>query len=339
METPETSNMEDAIIATNSQICGFWRRVIAFAIDYIVLNVVVCLIITILHPHYDTLVSYKAILSIIISFGYFSICCSYLNVGQTIGMLIMKVRVTRLSGEPLSFSQSSARASILCVPLLSNILLGYPRLCASSLVIIIVSITAIVSTIIAYLLIFNRRNGRSLHDLIANTVVVRSQPSGPAIDMGIARIHFVFIPIICLLVLASGILFYNLVKPVNGLYASIADVAGAFPIAVNVNRSVGPSESSEIAQIVVSTDGKFDPIKLSQTVAKMVATQLPEVEFISVIIREDQTDLYLVEFNHTISFAASASAWLHDEPIDMVDHMNSRILFFNLFYRKDGSIH
>ena len=186
------------------------RRIFSYIIDYIIIAVVSSLFanIAIINPNYEeyqekynnyteilgeTLsnsdtesledISYElsksgiyvSIINLTITFGYF-VVFQYFNKGQTIGKKLLKVKVKDVNNERVRFSQilihsliiNSIVTSLLSVVAIAS-LSKVTFLKLNSIIQLIDMGLVFVS--IGFMLF--REDGRGLHDMIANTIVVR----------------------------------------------------------------------------------------------------------------------------------------------------------------------
>ena len=118
----------------------------------------------------------SSIIIIVVSVGYF-VLFNYYNDGQTLGKKIMKLKIVSSNGNPLTINNYVLRSLIinsvlsqlisvllLCVLSKDNYLLyGSNAVSALSLV-----------SAISFVFAIYRSDGRGLHDLISNTVVISS---------------------------------------------------------------------------------------------------------------------------------------------------------------------
>lgn len=118
----------------------------------------------------------SSIIIIVVSVGYF-VLFNYYNDGQTLGKKIMKLKIVSSNGNPLTINNYVLRsliinsvlsqlisALLLCVLSKDNYLLyGSHAVSALSLI-----------SAISFVFAIYRSDGRGLHDLISNTVVISS---------------------------------------------------------------------------------------------------------------------------------------------------------------------
>ena len=113
-------------------------------------------------------------LNIVLYVGYF-IVFGYLNKGQTIGKKICKIKVVNSKDDKLSIWNMVVRSlfiygiftllySVIFVNVLNKEMFGYSY--------VIVSCLEIIFMVIAFFMVLYKKDGRGLHDIIANTNVI-----------------------------------------------------------------------------------------------------------------------------------------------------------------------
>lgn len=117
------------------------------------------------------------ILSTVISIGYYVVFC-YLNNGQTVGKKIFGIRIVSKNGKKVSIINIIIR-SLFIYGIITNLFnsifinflnykyFGYGNIAITYLEIIFIAISLF--------MIFYRKDNKGLHDLIANTYVVREE--------------------------------------------------------------------------------------------------------------------------------------------------------------------
>lgn len=135
---------------------GFWRRVAAYYIDSVVLMIPIALIIVPLSSS-DTLAAIAAILAMVVMFGYFVVM--HASAWQaTVGKRVLGVKVTDLAGNRIGIGRSLVR---LLGAFVSSLILG-----------------------LGYLMAGVTQRKQALHDMIASTLVVRSDAAPAEIVAG-----------------------------------------------------------------------------------------------------------------------------------------------------------
>lgn len=164
-------------------IAGFWRRIVAFVVDVLILGVVGVLAGTFLFDVFVHLGIYGRLLGFVVAFGYFGAFNSSLLGGQTPGKMVLGLRVVNAKGLSISLLQSFARYTVLGMPFFLN---GLPLDLHSTGPWVIYPLSLIVFGLglsIVYLYTFNRRTRQSLHDLAVGSYVVRIQPHEQRLPM------------------------------------------------------------------------------------------------------------------------------------------------------------
>lgn len=178
----------------NLPIAGFWRRIAALLIDFIILGLVGAIIGYLFSSQLSGQGSWTRIIGFLIAVAYFGCMNSKIGNGQTLGKRLLKIRVINANGESISIPKSILRFTILGLPFFMNGIVSssaatdywiYPL----SLIIFGVAFST------TYLYIFNKHSRQSLHDLVAGTFVV-SPESNPISLAHIWKPHLAVVSII-----------------------------------------------------------------------------------------------------------------------------------------------
>jgi uncharacterized RDD family membrane protein YckC len=134
------------------QQAGFFLRVIAFIIDFVIISILNVFIVTIFNIEYtveselwNPIYFFSHPYYIIINWLYFAILESNPNYQATIGKSILKLKVVDIDGNKISFGKSSGR---FFAKFISGLILG-----------------------IGFFMIAFTKNKQGLHDLVAGTFV------------------------------------------------------------------------------------------------------------------------------------------------------------------------
>jgi uncharacterized RDD family membrane protein YckC len=139
-----------------TQLAGFWRRLAAYIIDAIVVGIVTGVIVAVINGIVQSTVdtqtysSRSGFVGLIIGLAYFGWLWG--TRGQTLGYMALSTRVTRSDGSPITVGRALIRYLALYV---SGLLCGIPLI------------------ISAFMIALSQRK-QGIHDLIADTVVVRT---------------------------------------------------------------------------------------------------------------------------------------------------------------------
>lgn len=177
----QDTTTEGAANPDAQQHAGFWRRLIAFAIDGFLLGAVGWLL---AWGFYDTLAQLGVLGRVVgfaIALAYFGILNSRIGGGQTLGKRMLGLRAQRLDGTLLSVPQSFARYSVLGIPFfLNNAPLPIEVLMGPGAYLLALVVFGGMGSI-AYLFLFNRETRRSLHDYAVGSWVARTSARGFAL--------------------------------------------------------------------------------------------------------------------------------------------------------------
>lgn len=187
------------------EVASFWRRLVAFAIDAILLGLA-GLILGMLF--FDTLARmgiYARLLGFAIALAYFGIFNSRIGGGQTPGKHLLSVRVVDAHNQLLALPRSLLRYAVLGIPFFANGLPIKPQLMISTPLGYLLALVVFGGAFaIVYLYIFNRRTRQSLHDLAVGSYVVRLDPAAHAMPfLPMWRGHLVVVALFAIVALSA----------------------------------------------------------------------------------------------------------------------------------------
>jgi uncharacterized RDD family membrane protein YckC len=139
-----------------TQLAGFWRRFFAYLIDSILVGIVSGVIFGVINgivrsaSDTQTLSSGSALIGLVIGLAYFGWLWG--TRGQTLGYMVLGIRVTRSDGSPITVGRA---------------LIRYLALYLSGAL-------CLIPLIISAFMIGLGQRKQGIHDLIADTVVVRT---------------------------------------------------------------------------------------------------------------------------------------------------------------------
>ena len=196
--------IDTATIPVAPVIAGFWRRLIAFTIDGILVGVASFLVGLAFRDFFTSHPLSGALVGLAIALGYFGWMGSARAEGQSFGKRLTEIEVVRRDGTYLRLGASVLRYLVLLVPLLVSqgvVSPSVPEFLAK--VWGWVTGAAVVATV--YLYLFNRTTRQSLHDLALGTYVVRAPAGEGAIFPRFWRGHWailVMLMLVCLVLQA-----------------------------------------------------------------------------------------------------------------------------------------
>lgn len=181
---------------------GFWKRLLAFAIDGLLLGIVGALLGFALFDTLAGMGEWARLVGFAIVLPYFGVLGSRLGGGRTLGKRLFGLRVVGADGQPLPVPRAFLRAAVLCTPFLLNGVAVAPD--AVGMVGSVLLGVAVLGGLfaLAYLYLFNRRTRQSLHDLaVGSRVVVAGEPDVAA-GQRMWRVHGVVVVVVALAVAA-----------------------------------------------------------------------------------------------------------------------------------------
>lgn len=174
-------------------ISGFWRRVFAFLVDEAILGIPAFLLGLLFFDQFARLGSWGRAWGFVVSLLYFGLMNSALGGGQTVGKRIASIRVVDSNDSLITLTKSLARYSILGLPYFLNSAHIPPRFLFGWIGFLLSFIIFGIGLSIIYLIVFNRRNRQSLHDLVVGTYVMKTQANQDAPKPKIWTGHYVVV--------------------------------------------------------------------------------------------------------------------------------------------------
>lgn len=190
-------------------VCGFWRRLIAFVIDILLVSFFGSILGQLFFDYFSGLGSWARLVGFAIALLYFGVLNSTITKGRTIGKYVARIRVVAQSGDSISIPKACLRFLVLGTPFFLYGALSSPSVSSSLVGTVVFFIALGVGGTIVYLYIFNIRTRQSLHDFSLGTYVVLASEAGPVHAPTVWRGHFAIIGIWSVAVL----LFATLVQP------------------------------------------------------------------------------------------------------------------------------
>ncbi|NLF51936.1 MAG: RDD family protein [Leptolinea sp.] len=176
MKTTETNDNPN----TNfPPVAGFWHRFAAWLIDSLLIILAGQAVCLVFKPLLFQLGPYGRPIGLLFILPYFGLMNSVVFDGQTFGKRLMKIAVRGADNRPISVLRSLGRVSILALPFLLG---GWPLPVLENPVAAVTAglIVFGLGGSILYTMVFNRKAGQGIHDLICRTYVV--QPDGYPAD-------------------------------------------------------------------------------------------------------------------------------------------------------------
>lgn len=271
-------------------IAGFWVRVLAFAIDSLILGVFGQILAFVFSDFFYSIGTYGRPIGWTIALIYFGIFNSKLGGGQTLGKRLMKLAVRDGDNKTIGLWRSFARVSIIIAPALFN---GWaiPALQNAAINVILTVIVFGLDGALIYTMIFNRGTRQGIHDLLVGTYVVNLKGTSIETFPKSARIHWVISGALMGLVALGSItlaLFstvlqknnslsslQNTMSDLSSLYNSIENDPRFFSASVvsNTIRS-SQGDKSHVLDVTVWYKGKLEEENRAEVINDIARTVL-----------------------------------------------------------------
>ena len=273
-------------------ISGFWTRILAFAVDAIILIIAVMAYSL---PFGNWLVSiglWGHLIDLSIAFLYFGLLNSRLSSGQTAGKALCRIQVVGAGGAPVTVARSFVRAIPLSIFVWGYSSLTINRMTGSSPIELtwltgspyIVAFAGFVafslSLGVVWFYLFNTPTRQGLHDLLAGTYVVRWDTPGRASIAPVSRILVGLYLLFLLLGVVSMKLSWTSLRQAVASYSIIQSALKRVDGFVHLSRFERRGETLEVAALWI-------PNRISETthadVVREVLLAYPEMQDIKQI--------------------------------------------------------
>lgn len=275
-------DLSEPYVAVPATFAGFWRRLLAFLIDCVILGIVGLVIGSIFFDAFAAIGGWGRLVGFAIALTYFGVLNSWVGGGQTLGKRLVNIRVVDREGGPISLHRSFVRYIVLGTPYFLN---GVMMSASVPLLLPILTIAIFgAGFAIVYLYIFNRRTRQSLHDLLVGTVVVRATDVEPPAQVAIWKYHTVIACSAAALMLIAGISISIFVSEkfdlssLASLQEHIHDSGKVHFSSVFVGNSWGPGGERSYLKIDAVWKGRPDSYETAASdIAAIVLRDYPEV--------------------------------------------------------------
>jgi uncharacterized RDD family membrane protein YckC len=276
------------------RIAGFWRRLVAFAVDAFLLGIVGSALGWSMYGPMARLGGYARLLGFAIALAYFGVLNSRIGGGQTLGKRLLGIRVTRVNGGLMSLPRSMLRYSVLGIPFFLNYAPIPPQVALSPVGYLISLLLFGGMFSIIYLYIFNRRTRRSLHDFVAGTWVLRDDPgAGAPALVPVWPGHLVVVGVLLAISLVAPAVAGHLVKqqPFGELLSTYKAVSGQpgvqrAMVASGSTKDFGGGQSTNIdwvaAQVFLDGPNTADA-EMAKRTARLILSTHPDAATKSII--------------------------------------------------------
>lgn len=171
-----------------------WDRLLAFILDWILLAIVCAVVGTCGFDFFAAAGDWARVVGLALSVGYFTWMVAGNSTGQTTGQSWRRIRVVTLTGERVAMAPAFWRALVLWGPIMLNgaflPVRGQAGYVAEAAVFAVIAFAFLANF---YLALFNRRDGRALHDLAAGTIVIEAGGVGAPPSRSVWRGHWVIL--------------------------------------------------------------------------------------------------------------------------------------------------
>lgn len=263
-----TNPQSAALTPPVGAICGFWRRLGAFLLDWLILAAPLEVLGWLYFDRLARIGDWGAIVGIVVAVVYFGILGSSIGNGQTIGMRVGKIKVVDAEGKLLPVSKSLLRYTILWIPVaLSGAAMPNP----------LPAVINVALFFIIYLYIFNRLTRQSLHDVAVGSFVVQAATAGQPIHQRMWKPQWVIASGCVVIGIVASVLFSTMIRvgPFPELFAIQRQIAASGKVrqvGVQAINSWSNGETSHYIVVTAIWNGR--PIDYEKAAAELAAIAL-----------------------------------------------------------------
>lgn len=206
--TEKINEIENNLIKANPIYSGFWSRVGALLIDFLILGVFGFILGLFLSDFFVQLGEHGILIGLTISVLYFGLLNSKLGNGQTLGKMALNISVVDKESNKISTEKSILRALIYIAPyFLINYNMGLQEF---SIPFYIKSILFLaLFLVLIFHFVFNSRTRQGIHDLILDTYVINTN-AYPLQQMVKSKTWPIFAGILCTVLIGLvSLKFFN----------------------------------------------------------------------------------------------------------------------------------
>lgn len=264
------------------QIAGFWRRLLALAVDSTILGLFGIALGAVMFDELVRLGGYGRLLGFFVALVYSGTLNSWVGHGQTAGKWLLRVKVVGRDGSPLSLPRALARTVVFNVPFFLNGAVFSTAVLFSAWNYLISLLVFGGMASILYLYAFNRRTRQSLHDLAVGSYVVRADAAGRASFPSIWRGHLVVVAVmlvaaLCVPLAAARLMQVPLLKDMLPAYGALSKLPNVQVAMINAVISKSASgETSEYVDAQLRLDKpKVDDRAFAENAARAILSSYP----------------------------------------------------------------
>jgi len=321
MSSVSVTSESNSTSPEGSSFAGFWRRLLAFIVDILILGVGGMMLGIIFFDFFMQLGAWGRLLGFAIAMLYFGIQDSRLCGGQTLGKRWLKIRVVQEGGRLLGIAPSMLRSMVVCIPYFLNNAMLSEQLLARASVAISVLIFGVGASLI-YLYIFNRATRQSLQDLIAGSYVIKTDSQKAPEGLTIWRGHYVAVALLLIFAIALPLfaMRWSHVSPyveMLGAQRAILDEKDVAGVAINIGSTQfhsvrGTSTSTSYVASIVTLRRKIqDGNSFANSVANIILGKIPSAsnkDVVNVHVRYGY-DIGIASYWRGTNYAFSPSEW------------------------------
>lgn len=265
--------------AGSLEIAGFWRRIVALAIDATALGLVGTVLGALCFDPLARMGAYARLIGFAIALTYFGIGNSRITDGQTLGKRLLRLRVVDAEGRSLSLPRSLARYVVLAAAFFLNGVWFDPQNAHPLLGYLLSLVVFGGMAAVFYLYLFNRRTRQSLHDLAVGSYVVRADAAEEAASFPrLWHGHLVVVAVLAVAALSVPVVLQRFVaqqnwKDLMAMHRALSSQPHVMQAQVTRGWTVSAGKETRYLQSLLRLDA---PLTDDSALAERIARQMAE---------------------------------------------------------------
>ncbi len=193
-------------------LAGFWRRLLAFIVDIVVVVFFGYVLGCFFEEQFVQLGYYAPWVGFLVCVLYSGVMNSRVGHGQSVGKRLLKVKVVDEDGVAVPVGKSFVRAFVLCLPFFIDKTMIPPIVSIQRNLALVFLVSVGMIGGLVYFYLFNGRTRQTLHDLVVKTFVVKVAHSGRVSSLPVWRFHYVMYALFFLCLLLGSLKWVSTVE-------------------------------------------------------------------------------------------------------------------------------
>ncbi len=263
------------------RVAALWRRAIAFLLDGVIIGLPLMGIGLLFFDAAASLGELGRLVGLGVGAVYFAIFDSSVGGGQSLGKRLLRIKVVRTDGRPLSPASAGLRALIVLTPFNLN---GISLEVSSLWIAIVAGLVFGLALSMIYLFLFESSR-RSLHDLVTGAMVINARAAPLPVLRPLWKGHWVATGFLCSAIVAlagTGWFLAQRENPLQAVRRAVDGVPGVRSTKISFQsfrmftlRS-GASERNRVVVVAMLDQAPTAPVDLAWQVEDAIFSKPPD---------------------------------------------------------------